>query len=581
MLPTDLQKLKQLATERFLAIQARKAGAGASPLVPTTEPVDGPKAPFKQAPNTQVTEQAPSNEAIEATEPLVPKDRLLTNLSTGISLNLEQQRAVNLIASGKSCCLIGAAGTGKTTTTNAAVTQLLATHRVPMLKEGTKKLMKGSPGIAGIAFTRRASANLRAQMPSFLDSHVMTLHALLEFEPVPCVVTNELGESKQSMRFEPQRHAGNPLPTDLKVILVDEASMLSVDLFGLLLAAIHHPVQFIFIGDIQQLAPVFGEAILGFKLLELDVVELTHVYRQALESPIIRLAHRVLSGKQLPAPEISSDWQHPGQLTVARWPANTSPEKAENIAVDYLGKQLALGKYNPDEDMVLIPFNKHFGTLRMGKRIAGLVDASCSPPRKVIEVVAGFQRSYLAEGDRLLFDNDEVLLKKIEPNPGYSGRLKSRFLEFSRFGTVLGLGADEGENWLEQETDSLVAAAEEGVTDAASHQLTLSYGDDRELVIKTRGHINKLSFAYCTTVHKAQGLQAKKVFLLLHKQHDIMICRELLYTAITRAQKELVVICDNLTFMGGIIKQQIKGKTLAEKAEYFKGKQAQYQEKLQ
>lgn len=553
MQATDIQKLKELAMARFAVIQERKRAAASEAAQPEAQ----------------------------ASEAALKQDRLLHNLAAGVVLNAEQQRAVSLIASGASCCIIGAAGTGKTTTTHAAVTELLASHRVPLLRTPTKFLPQGAPGIAGIAFTRRASANLRAQMPEQLRSNVMTLHALIEFEPVEYEMIDADGNFRMSMRFEPQRHAGNPLPEDLRVIIVDESSMLSVDLFKLLLDALHHEVQFVFIGDIQQLAPVFGEAILGFRLLELPVVELTQVYRQALESPIIRLAHRVLSGKQITAPELSSEWQSPGQLVVARWPAKTSPERAENIAIQFLEKQLQDGKYNPEEDMVLIPFNKHFGTLRMGKRIAELVDRNSSPPRSVTEIVAGFNRHYLAVGDRLLYDNDEVLLKKVEVNPGYRGKLPSRPFSFSRFGTILGLAESESdESWLEQEIDALANAATEGATDDATHILTLDYGEGRTTTIKSRGAINKLSFAYCTTVHKAQGLQAPRVFLLLHKQHDIMICRELLYTAITRAQHSLTILCDNATFMGGVIKQQIKGKTLAEKAEYFKGKQATYQEKL-
>ena len=64
----------------------------------------------------------------------------------------------------------------------------------------------------------------------------------------------------------------------------------------MLAAALPHDPQEIFIGDLRQLPPVFGPAILGFKMSLLPVIELTEVYRQALLSPIIRLAHVVVSG---------------------------------------------------------------------------------------------------------------------------------------------------------------------------------------------------------------------------------------------------------------------------------------------
>lgn len=574
-----IAELKALAQARFQQLQAAKA----KQLAPTPAPPASEASAVVGNPSNQASS---SVEAEQVGIGAATGDLHLHNLATGVTLNPLQQEAVNLIASGSSCCLIGAAGTGKTTTVNAAVTALLATHRVPILSSPTKRLPKGVPGIVGIAFTRRASANLRAQVPAQLASNVMTLHALLEFEPVEVDVIDAEGNSRTSVRFEPQRTAANPLPSDITTVLVDESSMLSVELFKLLLDALAHPVQFVFIGDIQQLAPVFGEAILGFKLLELPVVELTHVYRQALESPIIRLAHKVLEGKQIPAPELSSSWQFPGQLTIARWPANTSPERAENIAIAYLTDRLKAGTYDHENDMVLIPFNKHFGTYRMGRRIAQMLDdhaAHLGKPREIVEVIAGYNRHYLAEGDRLLYDNDEVVVKKITPNSRYSGTLKPRHAKFSRFGTMLGkdLELEDEEDWLAKSAAEIANAAEEGITDDASHTITLDYGDGKLVTITRRGQVNKLSFAYCTTVHKAQGLQAPRVFLLAHKQHAIMICRELLYTAITRAQKELTILCDPTTFLGGVLKQQIKGTTLAEKAAYFQGKQSQYKEKIQ
>lgn len=93
------------------------------------------------------------------------------------------------------------------------------------------------------------------------------------------------------MRFEPQRNKINPLPRELTTIIIEESSMVGTELFQLLLDAIPegHQVQLIFLGDINQLSPVFGDAILGYKLIELPAIVLTQVYRQALESPIIRL----------------------------------------------------------------------------------------------------------------------------------------------------------------------------------------------------------------------------------------------------------------------------------------------------
>ena len=92
--------------------------------------------------------------------------------------------------------------------------------------------------------------------------------------------------------------------------------------------------------------------------------------------------------------------------------------------------------------------------------------------------------------------------------------------------------------------------------------------------ISSRGAINGTVLAYATTCHKAQGLEARKVFIVVHKAHAVLLSREWLYTAVTRAREELVILCERDTFIKGINNQQIKGNTLAAKAEYFKGKKS-------
>jgi exodeoxyribonuclease V alpha subunit len=90
--------------------------------------------------------------------------------------------------------------------------------------------------------------------------------------------------------------------------------------------------------------------------------------------------------------------------------------------------------------------------------------------------------------------------------------------------------------------------------------------------VDSASELNTLTLAYAITVHKSQGSEAQKVFLFLHQSHNTMCQRELLYTAVTRARKELYVICEKDTFTKGVISQKIKGTTLQEKLEYFKGK---------
>jgi len=114
--------------------------------------------------------------------------------------------------------------------------------------------------------------------------------------------------------------------------------------------------------------------------------------------------------------------------------------------------------------------------------------------------------------------------------------------------------------------------SEDRVKDA-SHIIKIKLLDsERELELKTASELNNLVMAYALTVHKSQGSEWRKVFLILHQSHNTMIQRELLYTACTRAREELYVICEPDSFEKGIIGQRIKGNTLQEKAQHFKGK---------
>jgi len=71
------------------------------------------------------------------------------------------------------------------------------------------------------------------------------------------------------------------------------------------------------------------------------------------------------------------------------------------------------------------------------------------------------------------------------------------------------------------------------------------------------------------TVHKAQGSEWDRVYVVLNHTHNVSLSRELLYTAITRAKKELHVICERDTFVTGVLAQVIKGETLEAKAKHL------------
>lgn len=501
-----------------------------------------------------------------------------------IEYNENQANFIKLAGTeGKSAVLIGAAGTGKTTCQKGVIGELIRTGKAGFIESnGHKHLMSGTPGIVICAYTRRAVANIRKNVSTDVQNNCITIHKLLEYQPVYYTIQDPItGAEKSKMQFEATRNADNPLPDSIRTIVFEESSMLGTDLYKEVINACPHNPQLIFLGDIQQLPPVFGPAILGFKLLELPVVELTEVYRQALESPIISLAHRILSGNPIPANEFPA-WKFEGKMTIRPWKKKIDAHNALSTAgMVFIGGKDSSGKlvpgffqagvYNPEEDIILIPFNKSFGTDELNKIIANAI--AKFRHATTYEIIAGFQKVYLSPGDKCLYDKEDCIIESIEQNPAYSGampQVESQTMDYWGYDPIFHAREDD-----DADVDFLlsqVAQSDERVNQA-SHIITLKMLDSEQIVrISTAGDINGLMLGYCLTVHKSQGSEWRKVFFICHQSHATMLQRELLYTAVTRAREELYIICEPETFVKGILGQRVKGNTLAEKAEYFKGK---------
>lgn len=598
----------QTIREDIRAALSEEEGEGPLPTEPTAAPAQTPagesfkeklaRIRLKKAEVVERPEEIALAQESTAQRPEAPTPATTTDsYGNSITYNSKQSQFVSITASGQSCVLIGAAGTGKTTCQKGVVRELVETGFLGKLDpQGHKHLISDTPGIVICAYTRRAVANIRRNMPIEFQSNCITIHKLLEYEPVYFTIIGEDGGEINKMAFEPARNALNPLPPSIKSIVFEESSMLGIDLHKQVTTASPHDPQQIFLGDIQQLPPVFGPAILGFKLLELPVVELTDVYRQALESPIIRLAHRVLSGVPIPAKEYP-DWNFPGKLTIKPWKKKIKELDALNtIALMFCGnkhvqtdpeKQATgleeAGYYDPEEDIILIPFNKAFGTDELNKKIAHYL----ARKRKAVtyQVIAGFNKHYFSPGDRVLFDKEDAVIEKIEPNPAYAGAKAleaSDTLDYWGFDPVVHTsGVDISDAAVDFLLNQLASTSGEDRVNSASHRVTLKMSDyDRQVVLDKAGDINNLSLGYCLTVHKSQGSEFRKVFFILHQSHATMVQRELLYTAITRAREELFIVCEPESFTAGIKSQRVKGDTLQEKAQYFCGRRAEFSTRI-
>lgn len=179
-----------------------------------------------------------------------------------ISLSPQQQQAVEMAASQRVTILTGDPGTGKTFCTRTIVA---------LWKAMGKSIVLASP-------TGRAA--MRLSEVALMEAK--TIHRLLEFDP-------------KTMKFK--RDAENPL--EARAIVVDEASMLDLFLAHSLLKAIPPDAQLLLVGDIDQLPSVGPGNVLRDLIasLQVPVVRLTQVFRQAAQSYIVSNAHQINSGQ--------------------------------------------------------------------------------------------------------------------------------------------------------------------------------------------------------------------------------------------------------------------------------------------
>lgn len=515
------------------------------------------------------------------------------NVKLSVELNEKQLLAASYAAQGKPFCLIGAAGTGKTTSTKAVVTNLAKTI-VEKFKLTDKSQL--ADYIALVSFTNRAVKNLAAAVEEIECSHLCrTIHKLLEYGPVPYSYINEAGEDVDSIRFEPARTAKNPIDT-IQLVVVEEASMVSVELFKQLSDACPN-ATFLFIGDLNQLPPVFGSAILGFKLAELPVIELTQVYRQAMQSPIVGFQHQYTLAGRVPSDTDLQKMTAVGNgITFQPLKKYISEEDGASRAfAQFFHAQFKSGLYDPVEDVILCPYNKSTGTIAINRELAQLLGDDRQA--EVYEIVAGFETHYYAPGDFVVWDRQEWFIDRITHNSQYIGKApQPHSRDLTREGVYrnqvsIGAMLDEATHEEMEKFETLLASAMAGedvgdLQNQASHVIHLvSLDGQTTSSVATRGDINKMAFGYCITIHKSQGSEWRKVYLVATKHHLPMLSRELLYTGMTRAKKELHVIYSPQSAPGrkdssiakSVLRQVIPGNSWQQKVEHFKGKYDEYQ----
>lgn len=502
--------------------------------------------------------------------------------------NHEQITAVDYALKGYDFNLTGAAGTGKTFTEKAVIHELIQKRGIDYfgIHDFHPNYLGDAPGFAIVAFTKVAVANSKKALrkderTAQYAGHCMTIHKLLEYQPVYYIDFDAEGNEVEKMRFEPMRTAANPLK--LKLLIVEEASMVDeVVLWRNLFDALPSDCQIIFVGDINQLKPVFGRSVFAYSLCKLRTVELTTIYRQGQDSDIILNAHHIKNGE---ADKIFQSEKMEFNIIEGSNPYKIDMDKAASNIIGFFKSLIVKELYNPDEDVILSPWNKHgLGTDNINTAIADYLGRQRDAV--VYEIIAGREKWYLAVGDRVMVDRRYATIVQIAPNPKYNGKKpKPQSVALNRYGHYIH-GRDKK---IDGHIDDILAEEANGLNydyskyfddkevedkkNSASHEVTVQFQDDEDetATLTTTGHYssNVFSLGYALTVHKSQGSEWPRVFFVCHEDMKINLSREMLYTAVTRAQKECRLIMKKYLIDYAIDHAECRGQSLEEKIAWF------------
>lgn len=557
------------------------------------------------------------------------------NILEGIDLKLDDSQiaAVHGLARETMGCLMGPAGSGKTTTMKYLLHTLLNGDESAGIKpvkvgqvdmsdyfdedddsqEAEEMRQAGKvPSIAFVAFTGVASQVIKKSLPDVWHSNVMTIHQLLGYRPE--WYTDEQS-GRKTMRFEPSYDAHNKFGWD--IIIVDEASMVGTNLWNEVRAAAHDHTRFYFIGDLNQLAPTMDTSMYGYALYELPAFELTHIHRQAdpAANMIVDAAHRILGGN---APMLEStdnpDWRFIG----VRLPTKALDAHKMVVAV---ARKLSVSRaseatdperpllYVPERDRIITPTNggnpENPGFL-LGQEplndTLSQVFLREGEDRWVISYQRGSHK--FAIGSRVMCLKNEPpgtsnrvtngatgVITSIRPNPAWTGdaQLVGRMSDVSAYRDRLLAAATSREEQealkaeaANNEQTALEAFAAGGLSEEdtkdkterllgpASHIIEVQYDSGAQRTYSMASEVENVALAYASTTHKAQGSECPTAIIIVHHLHGRMLTRENLYTAVTRASKRVVLLYTDQGLRLALGRQEIHGNTLDAKLKHFK-----------
>lgn len=371
--------------------------------------------------------------------------------SSDLELSPEQMSALRCALASRVTVITGGPGTGKTT--------LLRSLLVALGEAGLKPTLAAPTGRAA----------RRLQEASGRDAK--TIHRLLEYAP----------ESGGFIR-------GKDFPLRANYLIIDEASMMDLELASSLLSALMPNCSILLVGDRDQLPSVGPGSVLKDVIASdfVPVVQLREVYRQARQSLIVANAHRLNRGE---FPQVSNDPE--GDFFFFERNA------AEDVlaTIKQLVQQRLIGRFgisDPREIQVLTPMNRGpLGTHNLNRELQTLLN----PGGREIRA-----------GDRTFREGDRVIQLRNNYDKGvFNGSI----------GRILAI-------------------------DSAKARISVAFEEthaEYELA-----ELDELALAYAISVHKSQGSQYPAVVMPIHSSHYVMLRRNLLYTAITRAERVCVLV---------------------------------------
>ena len=390
-----------------------------------------------------------------------------------------QEQAVYEAVSHGLLIITGGPGTGKTTTINTIIRYF---------EQEEMEILLAAP--TGRAAKRMSEATGRESK---------TIHRLLELTGIPAGDSGaeSAGESRlEGMHFE--RNEENPLEAD--VIIIDEMSMVDISLMHALLKAVTVGTRLILVGDVNQL-PSVGPGNVLRDMIEsgkFPVVKLTKIFRQAAQSDIIVNAHKINAGEQVPLNKRSRDF-----LFIRR---EHSADIIKDMMVLIKDKLPDYVHAPMEEIQVMTPMRK--GALGV-EQLNRLLQERFNPP--------GPSKKEKEAGGTVFRTGDKVM--QIKNNYQLAWEVRNRY----------GIPVKTGEG---------VFNGDIGIVREINHfaeTLEVEFDEGRRAEYSFR-QLEELELAYAITIHKSQGSEYPAVVIPVYPGPRMLMTRNLIYTAVTRAK---------------------------------------------